>query len=174
MSVLHPNPGPHPVHTVHRVSAATMGALLIGFAAVSFARGVMPTSTGGLWVLGLSSNGPLSILSIVVGCLLLGAAYRSGTAASNVSILFGVLFLLSGLINSVLISTSLNLLAFQLTNVVFSFGAGLSMLVLGSYGRISGALPQDNPYRHSPVEISAPRSAPDLGSRPAPTAIASE
>lgn len=155
--MLHPVPGPHPVHTVHRVSAATMGGLLIVFAVVSFLRGVTPTATGGLWVLGLSANGPLSILSIVVGCLLLGAAARSGPAASNMSILFGVLFLLSGLVNSVLLSTAFNILAFQLANVVASFVAGLLLLMSGSYGRISGALPPGNPYRHGDARIPAPR-----------------
>jgi hypothetical protein len=92
---------------------------------------------------------------VVVGCLLLGAASRSGPAASNVSILFGVLFLLSGSANSVLISTSMNVLAFQLTNVVFSFVAGLLLLMFGSYGRISGALPPGNPYRRVPAELSS-------------------
>lgn len=74
-----------------------MGGLLILFAAVSFLRGVTPTSTGGLWMPGLSANGPLSILSIVVA----------------------------------------------------SFVAGPLLLMSGSYGRISGALPPGNPYRHA-------------------------
>ena len=35
----------------------------------------------------------------------------------------------------------------DLFNVFFSIGAGLVLLLLGAYGRLSGGLPDDNPYR---------------------------
>jgi hypothetical protein len=38
-------------------------------------------------------------------------------------------------------------LAFRLPDVFFSIGAGLVLLLLGAYGRVSGHLPDDNPYR---------------------------
>jgi hypothetical protein len=160
MSMLHPRPGPHPVHTVHRVSAAAIGGLLILFAVVSFARGVTPLSTHGLWVMGLSSDGPLAMLSVVVGLVLIGAASRSGPAASSTSIVLGVLFLLSGLGNTVVLGTAMNVLAFRLSNIIFSLVIGLLLLMLGSYGRISGSLPPGNPYRSEPTQIPAPRAEP--------------
>ncbi|MGH3782494.1 MAG: hypothetical protein ACRDRO_18215 [Pseudonocardiaceae bacterium] len=45
-----------------------------------------------------------------------------------------------------MLDTNLNLLAFRLPNVIFSFIAGMPLLFLGAYGRFSGALPADNPY----------------------------
>jgi hypothetical protein len=37
-------------------------------------------------------------------------------------------------------------MAFRFSNVVFSVVAGLVLLVLGAYGRVSGNLPADSPY----------------------------
>jgi hypothetical protein len=62
-------------------------------------------------------------------------------------IVIGTLFLISAFGNLAVMGTSLNLFAFRLPNVFFSIVAGLVLLVLGAYGRISSRLPQDNPYR---------------------------
>jgi hypothetical protein len=147
MGILHPRPGPHPVHRLHRVGAAAVGAFLILFAALGLTEGLAWLGTNGTWVLGLSSNGLLSVISLVVGALLVVSATRSGPTASTMSIVLGVAFLLSGMANMLVLNTSLNILAFRLPNIVFSVLIGLLLLVLGSYGRISGGLPADNPYR---------------------------
>jgi hypothetical protein len=68
----------------------------------------------------------------------------------------GVLFLLSALVNLAVLSTSLNVLAFQVSNVLFSIGVGLLLLLLGAYGRVSGNLPDDSPYAHEHVEDPRP------------------
>ena len=47
-----------------------------------------------------------------------------------------------------MLNTSLNLLAFEVRNVVFSIVVGLVLLVLGAYGRVTGNLPEDSPYAH--------------------------
>jgi len=72
------------------------------------------------------------------------------------SIVLGVAFLLSGMANMLVLNTSLNILAFRLPNIVFSVLVGLLLLVLGSYGRISGGLPADNPYRGTGRAASTP------------------
>ncbi|HEX4250360.1 MAG TPA: DUF4383 domain-containing protein [Pseudonocardia sp.] len=147
MGILHPRPGPHPVHRLHRLGAAAVGAFLILFAALGLTEGLAWLGTTGTWVLGLSSNGLLSVISLVVGVLLVGSATRSGPTASTAAIVLGVAFLLSGMANMLVLNTSLNLLAFRLPNIVFSVVVGLLLLVLGSYGRISGGLPPGSPYR---------------------------
>jgi hypothetical protein len=148
MDAFHPRTGPHPVHVVHRVGAAGIGGFLVVFAAAGVVRGVPLLSTVGVPVMGLSQNGVLAALSLLVGAVLVGSAVRGGSMASTVSVLVGGLFLLSGLCNLVVVGTSMNVFAFALPNVVFSIGVGLVLLVLGSYGRFTGHLPADSPYLH--------------------------
>jgi hypothetical protein len=50
------------------------------------------------------------------------------------------------LVNLAVLDTGLNLLGFRLSNVIFSFIAGILLLILGAYGRFSGGLAVDNPY----------------------------
>jgi hypothetical protein len=80
--------------------------------------------------------------------VLLGAAARGPRVASTVMIVAGSLFLLSALVNLAVLETGLNILAFEMENVVFSVVVGLLLLVLGAYGRIGGHLPPDSPYAH--------------------------
>lgn len=146
MGILHPRPGPHPVHTVHRVSAAAVGGFLVLFGVLGLTRGLGPLTLESSAVMGLTTNGPLSVISAIVGIVLIGAAVRGGPTASTVSIVVAVGFLISGLVNAFLLGTPMNMLAFTVPNVVFSIVVGLVLLVLGSYGRISGGLPPDSPY----------------------------
>lgn len=163
MGVLRPRSGLHPVHTLHRASAAAAGAFLIVFALVGMSKGPTPLGGAGSWVFGMSSNGLLSVLSLLVGVLLAAAAWRSGPMSSTISVVVGSLFLLSGVGNTLLLGTAENVLAFRVPNIVFSILFGFTLLVLGSYGRISGGLPHGNPYRNEDVHIPRPRGAVDSG-----------
>ncbi|HWN31387.1 MAG TPA: DUF4383 domain-containing protein [Pseudonocardia sp.] len=169
MGVLHPRPGPHPVHTVHRVGAAAIGLFLICFAVLGLARGLAFLATEGPPVLGLSSNGLLATISLVVGAVLLASAALGGPTASTTSIVLGGLFVLSGVANSLVMGTSWNLLAFRPANIVFSFGVGAALLIMGSYGRISGGLPLDNPYHREPPPDADPSADRDRDWVPDPT-----
>ena len=170
MGMLHPRPGPHPVHRVHRIGAAAIGLFLVCFAALGFARGLAFLATEGPPVLGLSSNGLLATISLVVGAVLLASAAVGGPTASTTSIVLGGLFVLSGVANSLVLGTSWNLLAFQPANIVFSFGVGAALLIMGSYGRISGGLPLDSPYHREPAADAGRGTDPDRGWVPDPTA----
>lgn len=131
---------------VHRVGALLLGLGLWVFAILGLVRRLSFFSTQGQPVLGLSSNGVLSLLSLLVGAVLLAAAARGGRTASTVTTVIGGLFLLSGLAHLAILNTEANLLAFELPNVLFSLIAGMLLLFLGLYGRLSGGLPADNPY----------------------------
>jgi Domain of unknown function (DUF4383) len=146
MSVLHPKRASHPIHTVHRVGALLLGGFLLAFGIVGLTRTTEFMSTFGTSVFGLSTNGLLATLSLLVGLLLLGAAARGGPMASTVLIGVGVLFLLSGLVNVITIGTSMNILAFAPANVIFSLVVGAALLFVGAYGRFTGRLPLDSPY----------------------------
>jgi hypothetical protein len=156
---------------VHRVGAAVLGVGLWIFGILGFVNRLDYLSVQGEEVLGLSSNGLLSTISLVVGGVLIVAALRGGRISSTVTIVVGVLFLLSGLLNLAVLDTELNLLAFRMSNVIFSFVTGMLLLFLGAYGRFSGGLSADNPYyqyRHrddphpSSAEAAAQDSADDL------------
>lgn len=148
MSRLTPLKGSHPVHVVHRVSAAVLGAILLAFGILGLLDRPLPLlSTEGHEVFGLSTNGALSWISILAGALLLAAAVWGGPLASTVSTAMGGVFLLSGLVHLAILHTPLNLLAFAMSNVLFSLVVGLLLLGSGLYGRLAGGLPADNPYR---------------------------
>lgn len=136
------------VYAVQRTGAVLVALFLLVFGLLGFASGQAFLSTRGQSVLGMSSNGLLSTLSVVVAVVLLVAAVRSPRTASTVMLVLGPLFLLSAFVNSIVLGTRLNWLAFELSNVIFSVAVGLPMLLLGAYGRISGNLPADSPYAH--------------------------
>lgn len=135
----------HPVHVVHRTGAGILGIGLWVFAVLGFANELPTFSTQGQ-ILGLSSNGALSLISLVAGCVLVSAAAWTGPASSAITAIMGALFLTSGLVHLAILHTAVNILAFGLANVFFSLAAGTILLVLGCYGRVAGGLPPDNPY----------------------------
>lgn len=134
---------------VHRIGAAVLGFGLCVFGALGVADRLEFLAVRGEVVLGLASNGLLSAISLLVGGVLIGAAVRGGRSSSTITVVVGLLFLLSGLANLAVLDTEFNLLAFRMSNVIFSFIAGMLLLFLGAYGRFSGGLAADNPYyRH--------------------------
>jgi Domain of unknown function (DUF4383) len=145
------------VLAVHGIGAVLVALVILVFGLLGFAGGLAFFSTRGEPVLGLSSNGLLSTISVVTALVLIAAAVRGPRIASAVMIAVGVLFLVSALANLAVLESSLNLLAFRLSNVFFSIGAGLVLLLLGTYGRVSGNLPPGNPY-------ARPRSDDGFGS----------
>jgi Domain of unknown function (DUF4383) len=140
------------VYTVQRAGAVLVALFLLVFGLLGFASGQPFFSTRGQSVLGMSSNGLLSTLSVVVAVVLLASAVRSPRTASTVMLIPGPLFLLSAFVNAIVIGTRLNWLAFEMSNVVFSVVVGLPMLLLGAYGRIGGHLPSDSPYAHPHID----------------------
>lgn len=134
------------VYAVQRAGAVLVALFLLVFGLLGFASDQAFLSTRGQSVLGMSSNGLLSTLSVVVAVVLLAAAVRSPRTASTVMLVLGPLFLLSAFVNGIVIGTRLNWLAFETSNVIFSVVVGLPMLLLGAYGRIGSRLPSDSPY----------------------------
>jgi hypothetical protein len=134
------------VFAVQRIGALAVAAVILVFGVLGFAGGLDFFSTDGEPILGLSSNGLLSTVSVLTAGVLVLAALRSPRTASTLMIVVGILFLLSGLLSLAVLRTEANLLAFQIENVVFAEVTGLVLLLLGAYGRVSGNLPADSPY----------------------------
>src|SRR3954470_23136862 len=141
------------VASVHRIGALVVAAVLAGFGLLGLVDGLAYFSTDGERIAGLSSNGLLSTISLVTAFVLVATALRGSRIASTTMLVLGVLFLVSALANLAVLDTGLNILAFSMANVVFSICAGLVLLTLGAYGRISGNLPADSPYRHEADDI---------------------
>jgi hypothetical protein len=153
------------VYAVQRTGATLVALFLLVFGVLGFASGQAFFTTRGQTVLGLSTNGLLSTLSVVVAAVLLAAVARSPRTASTVMLVLGPLFLLSAVVNSMVLGTRLNVLAFEMSNVIFSVAVGLPMLLLGAYGRIGSRLPPDSPYVHphpdEPVVVDERPSTPE-------------
>jgi hypothetical protein len=138
---------PSRVATVQRLGAVLVAVVLLAFGLFGFLERLDYFSTEGGRIAGLSSNGLLSTISVVTALVLVVAAFRSARTASTVMLVLGIAFLVSALANLAALRTSFNVLNFSMANVVFSLCAGLFLLVLGAYGRVSGNLPTDSPYR---------------------------
>ena len=163
-----------PLDHLHRVGAVVFGLGLAAFGLLGLWAGPEMFATTGPTVLGLSSNGLLAVISIAVGAVLVAAGLRGGRTASTVLVIAGSAFVLSGLVNALVLGTRLNLLAFQISNVVFSFVAGALLLFLGAWGRFGGHLPDDNPYRRERHVADVPAALPTTFPDPADAAAARE
>jgi hypothetical protein len=137
------------VFTVQRIGAVAVALVILVFGLLGFAGGLDFFSTSGEPVLGMSSNGLLSTISVITAVVLVLAAVRGPRIASTIMIIVGSLFIVSALANLAVLRTGLNVLAFEMSNVAFSAVAGLALLLLGAYGRLTGNLPPDSPYAGS-------------------------
>jgi Domain of unknown function (DUF4383) len=138
---------PRHLNGLHRVGAVVFGLGLGVFGVLGAINRLDWFSTSGEPVLGLTSNGLLSLISLVVGSILVAAGIRGGRTASTITVVVGAVFLLSGVANVLVLDSPFNILAFGMPNVIFSLISGGLLLVLGSWGRFTGRLPAGNPYR---------------------------
>lgn len=155
-------PVDHRLSTVYRAGAVLVGAFLILFGILGFLHTPSFSGhSGGSHVVGLSNNGLLAGLSVLVGAILIIAGLIGGNVASTVNTVVGLLFLLNGLVHLAVLRTSLNYFGFEVRNVIFSFVVGLALLTFGLYGRVSGGLSRQNPYwrvRHGLSPLEEPRN----------------
>ncbi|MEU6598988.1 MULTISPECIES: DUF4383 domain-containing protein [Streptomyces] len=157
-------PVDHRLNQVYRIGAGLIGAFLVAFGILGLIDQIGFFSTGGNTVAGLNSNGALSVLSIVIGAVLLVGMVIGGNFASTLNMVLGVLFLLNGFLFLGLLDTASNFLAFKIQNVYFSFIVGLLLMTFGMYGRVGHNLPHDNPYwraRHPDAPPQEQRTPPE-------------
>src|SRR4051812_11846140 len=98
---------------VHRGGAIAVAVVIGVFGVLGFAGGLAFFSPEGERILGLSSNGLLSTISVVTALVLVVAAFQGARLASTVMIVVGILFLVSALANLAVLRTSVNFLAFE-------------------------------------------------------------
>ncbi|TWE17269.1 DUF4383 domain-containing protein [Kitasatospora atroaurantiaca] len=140
-------PMDHKLAQVYRFGAGLGGVFLLVFGILGLLDHPGFLSTHGDHIAGLSTNGALSVLSVVMGVVLIGGAVIGRNFASNLNMVVGVLFILAGFAGlTVLGRSDANILNFRMSNVLFSFIFGFVVLTFGMYGRVSSHLPHDNPY----------------------------
>ncbi|RFC75092.1 DUF4383 domain-containing protein [Streptomyces sp. AcE210] len=164
----------HKLAQVYRWGAAVCGAVLLVFGCLGLADRLSPFNTNGGQIAGMSTNGVLSLISVVVGLALVAGGVIGGNFASTLNMAVGALFLISGFVHVFILGKGANVLDFGMTNVIFSFVMGLVILTFGMYGRVSSRLPHDNPYwrRRHPREAAAEAAADRALQAGSPTAIA--
>ncbi|MZD08016.1 DUF4383 domain-containing protein [Streptomyces sp. SID5785] len=150
-------PVDHRLAQVYRYGAGLCGVILLVFGCLGFADALSPFGTDGDTIAGMSTNGALSVLSVVVAVILIAGAVIGGNVASTVNMVVGGLFVISGFYHVFVLDRPGNFLDFGMTNVVFSFLMGLLIACFGMYGRVTSRLPHDNPYwrRRHPREAAA-------------------
>ncbi|MFE4606703.1 DUF4383 domain-containing protein [Kitasatospora indigofera] len=140
-------PVDHRLATVYRYGAGLGGVFLLVFGILGLLNHPGFLSTSGDHIAGMSTNGALSVLSVVMGVVLIGGAVVGGNFASNLNMIVGLLFVLSGFYGlTVLGRPDANILNFRMSNCLFAFIFGFVVLTFGMYGRVSSHLPHDNPY----------------------------
>lgn len=147
----------HRIWHVHQFGCGVLGGVLVTFGLLGFVNQLDLFSTSGGDVAGVSSNGLLSTVSVVIGIGLITSAFAGRTTSSWVATVVGALFVVVGFVSLALLETSFNVLGFGLPNVLFSLLSGIVLLALGLYGRGSGGLEADNPYQQIRQESASAR-----------------
>jgi Domain of unknown function (DUF4383) len=120
---------------LHRIGAAVVGGFVFVFGLAGLSARPDVFGTEGPVVFGMTTNGLLAFLSLAVGFMLLFAAVFGGPVAAWGAIAAGAGFILSGVVNVFLLGTPLNVMAFTMPNVIFSWVVGAVLVALGMIGR---------------------------------------
>jgi len=147
-------PKNHPLRSSYRFLALLTGIYCLVFGAVGAARTADrplfdqgPTSA-----LGLRTNLAFSILSILVGVLVL-AVVAVGRNVDRNALMIGPGFMLVGLVMLAVLRASANILNFSLTTVNVSFVIGLLLFAAAMYIQVASPEEEvaEEAYRHSTV-----------------------
>jgi Domain of unknown function (DUF4383) len=149
----------HPLRPVYRVLSGLAGLYVLLFGIIGYARS---SDLGffdqhGVWVLGLRTNSAFSVLSIVAGAALLGAALVGRKLFPYVNFGAGFVFLIAGMAMMALLQTDANILAFSMINCIMSFIFGMLFLAAALYGKVGSTEEADaeEAFRRRGAQVSA-------------------
>jgi hypothetical protein len=131
----------HPLLRFYRLLAGVAGLYVLAFGILGLIE-TWGTSLFGredTWVLGLRTNLAFSLLSVVVGAVVLVGALAGGNADRYINLAGGVIFLLSGMAMMTVLQTDANLLNFTIATCVVSFIIGVVLGTAGLYGKVGSA-----------------------------------
>jgi hypothetical protein len=137
------NPVNHPLRPLYRALGGLAGLYLVVFGVV----GLLVTGGDGLFatdagrVLGQGSNLAWSILSIVLGAVILIATVVGRNLDVAVNTYLGWALLVIGTFILAVIRTEVNILNFTISTVIVTYILGLVLILAGLYGKV--AAPED-------------------------------
>ncbi len=128
----------HPLRPVYRVLSGLVGLYVLVFGIVGYARtnDLDFFSRHGEWVLLLRTNPAFSVLSIIAGLAVLGAAVIGRNLFAYVNLTAGIVFQVAGMAMMALLQTDANILAFSMITCIMSFIFGMILLAAGLYGKV--------------------------------------
>jgi len=152
----------HPLRGLYRCLGGVAGlyVLVFGIVGLTASSGHAVFGRGPSVALGLHTDVAFSVLSILVGLVVLVAAVVGRNVAHYVFLFGGLVFLGAGMAMLALMQTSLNVLNFTVATCVVSFLIGLVMMTSGLYTRSGPPEEADAAHerRHTPPERPAERS----------------
>ena len=127
----------HPLRGLYRSLGALAGlyVLVFGIVGLTVSSGHAAFGRGPYVALGLHTNVAFSVLSILVGLVVLVAAVVGRNVAQYVFLFGGLVFLGAGMAMLALMQTGLNVLNYTVATCVVSFLIGLVMVTSGLYTR---------------------------------------
>jgi uncharacterized protein DUF4383 len=128
----------HRMRGFWRVLATLAGlyVLLAGIVGLTQTSGMATFATQGKRVLGLTMNPGFSILSIVVGAIIVIVTVIGRNIDVPVNIVLSFVFNLAGMFSLAFLRTDLNFFAFSVTNCIVSFVVGVILFLASMYGRV--------------------------------------
>jgi hypothetical protein len=158
----------HRLRPFYRGLAALIGLYLVVFGVVGairtwgdpfFERG------GGVTALGLRTNTAFSLLSIVVGAVVLIGTLYGRNIDHFVNMAAGVVFMFTGVFGLLIVRSELNILNFTVATCVVSSLLGTALLTAGLYGKTGSS---DFAEREESLRVAgAGQKSPDTARRTA-------
>jgi len=156
----------HRLGGFYRTLAALAGLYLLLFgiigAAKTWGEEDFFAQGGTAEALGLQTNPAFSLLSIIVGVVILLGAFIGRNIDHYLNYAGGVIFWLSGLFGLILVRTGANFLNFEISTCIVSFIIGTVLVLAGMYGKRGTAeqAAEEETFRHSgrgaDLEVATP------------------
>lgn len=144
----------HRLSGFYRFLSALAGVFLLVFGIVGVAStwgDPLFEQDSDVTALGLSTNLAFSLLSIVVGAVVILGALIGGNLAHYLFLFGGGVFWLAGLVMLLLLKTDANFLNFTVATCIVSFLIGTLLVLAGLYGKSGSAeaAKAEDEFRHS-------------------------
>jgi hypothetical protein len=132
-------PKNHRLRPVYRFLAFLAGlyCLVFGIVGVIRTHDFGTFEKGSVWAMGLKTNLGFSILSVIVGLLVIGVTVIGHNLDRAVNMVLGPGFILVGILMMTIMETSANVFNFGMSTCVVSFVIGLVLMAGAFYGEVA-------------------------------------
>jgi hypothetical protein len=152
----------HRLRPLYRFLAGLTGlyVLVFGIVGAAVSRGHGVFARDNIYALGLRTNLAFSVLSIVVGAVVLVGVVVNHNWDHILNLFGGLAFLVAGMLMLGLLQTDLNLLNYTVSTCVVSFIIGMVLFTAGLYSRVGSAEDDavEERRRTTPPESSTERT----------------